>query len=102
MRQVKHQCDTHQSVIDPDTQNASGNPALVCAECITKKGPRKGKPRFICWLSTKDVCMIQYGDNWQSEYEKILRQQQLTDRIIDSMKNPYAEEYVPGNYSAYT
>ncbi len=102
MRQAKHQCDTHQSVIDQDTVNDTGLPALVCAECITKKGPRKGKPKFICWMSEKDMCMIQYGADWQTEYAKILDQKQVLEYVKKGTQNPYAPEPVPGNDTAYT
>jgi len=102
MRQAKHQCDTHQAHIEPETRNNSGNPALVCSECITKRGPRRGKPRFICWMSDRDMCMLEYGADWQTEYAKILDQKAVLEYIKSGTQDPYAEEVVPGNYTAYT
>tara|TARA_R100001463_G_scaffold119477_1_gene175324 strand:+ start:1971 stop:2273 length:303 start_codon:yes stop_codon:yes gene_type:complete len=100
MRQAKHKCDTHQVDIDLDTVNNAGLPAIVCAECITKKGPRKGKPKFICWINTRDYCKMQYGDKWEIKYTEMMSemQQQNTEQAQDH----YTNADTPGNYTAYT
>lgn len=47
--------------IDCNTQNASGQPALLCKQHIVKKGKRAGKQAFIQWLSTEDFKLL-YSD----------------------------------------
>lgn len=100
MRQVKHQCDKHQVDIDLNTLNDAGLPAIVCVECITKRGPRKGKPRFISWINTRDLCKMQYGANWEIKYSEMMTemQQEQTEQVPDH----YTDANTSGNYSAYT
>ena len=49
----------HEMHINWALTNAHGNPALCCSKCTTPKGPRRGQPKYIDWLKSKDVAMLQ-------------------------------------------
>lgn len=56
-RQAAHA--QHQVHINWALTNAHGNPALCCSECTTPKGPRRGRPLYIDWLSNKHIVCLQ-------------------------------------------
>jgi len=68
MRNKRHKCDNHPVDIDWNLLNASRNPALVCKQCITRKGKRRGQPVFISWLSDIDLFKIEHGDKWRDKW----------------------------------
>jgi len=86
MRNKKHKCDNHPVDIDWNLLNSSRNPALVCTQCITRKGKRRGQPVFISWLSDIDLFKIEYGKNWVDEWHKHQR------FISELNKNPNSSE----------
>ena len=92
-------CDTHPVNIDWELTNTNGLPAVVCEQCVNKKGKRKGKAKFICWLSRKDLYKIQFGDDWEHKYNEHLINNQLAEQR--AQRETFIGD-VPGNYTAYT
>lgn len=89
-------CENHSVSIDWHFVNHDGLPAMVCDTCLATKGKRKGKPKFLCWLNTRDVFKIQYGADWEqkiAEYYSLLEQQH--QRLGEQQTDVY------GNNNAY-
>jgi len=50
--------DKHDIYIDCDYVNPEGLPALCCAQCITPRGKRAGKPQWIQWINRDDFRLL--------------------------------------------
>ena len=112
----KHKtCEFHSVEIDWDHINTAGLPAIVCDQCKVTKGKRKGKAKWVTWLSQKDLYKMEYGDNWQDKYqehqsmmheaeerEKQQRQRDTLDGVATALDGTEHEPDAPGNCSAYT
>jgi hypothetical protein len=54
------ECIDHPMHINWDTVDHAGNPALCCSICVsTTKGSRRGKPRYIRFIKTKEIKLLQ-------------------------------------------
>jgi len=54
------ECIDHPMHINWDTVDRAGNPSLCCSICISKtKGSRRGKPRYIRFIKTKEIEILQ-------------------------------------------
>lgn len=105
-------CENHSVEIDWEHTNSAGLPAVVCEQCVNKKGKRKGKAKFVCWLSRKDLYKMQFGANWTDKYsehmsikyelEERYRQQRIKDAHLSRCNDGTEEVEAQGNYSAYT
>jgi hypothetical protein len=49
---------THTMHINWGLTNANGNPALCCSQCVRPRGPRRGRPAYIDWLSTGSIAVL--------------------------------------------
>ena len=45
----------HECYIDWTMLDSNGSPALLCSQCTTQRGKRKGKPAFVDWVSRRDI-----------------------------------------------
>ena len=90
-------CENHSVSIDWYFVNADGLPALVCDTCTATKGKRKGKPKFLSWLNTRDVFKIQYGADWEQKYCEYYTL--LLKKESQRLGEQQISEY--GNYNAY-
>tara|TARA_R110000803_G_scaffold154604_1_gene219370 strand:+ start:189 stop:518 length:330 start_codon:yes stop_codon:yes gene_type:complete len=105
--QTHKTCEFHSVEIDWDHTNKDGLPAIVCEQCKNTKGKRRGKAKWVSWLSRKDLYKIQFGADWESKYAEyqyatcvaVFKAKQRSEKdIYDGGER----EFVPGNYDAYT
>lgn len=68
MRNKQHQCDNHPVFIDWEHTNSAGLPAIKCEQCVIKNGARRGQPRWVTWLSQKDLFKMRYPETWETHY----------------------------------
>ena len=79
-------CENHQTEIDWYYTNRKGMPALVCKQCRNIKGVRKGKPKFITWLSERDCFKIHYGAQWEKYYDQYCVQSVNARHAVKNIK----------------
>jgi hypothetical protein len=106
--QTHKTCEFHSVEIDWDHTNKDGLPAIVCEQCKNSKGKRRGKAKWVSWLSRKDLYKIQFGADWQDKYHEHqsmmheAEEREKQQRQRDTFDGTEHELDAPGNYSAYT
>lgn len=53
------ECTEHTMHLDWSMTNVHGNPALCCSQCITKSRPRRGLAKYIRYVKTVEIPVLQ-------------------------------------------
>jgi hypothetical protein len=56
------QCSDHPMHLNWSITNKDGNPALCCSVCTSTTKQRLGKPRYIRFIKTKEIEILQQMD----------------------------------------
>lgn len=55
LQQRDLQCLEHPMILNWGMTNTDGNPALCCAVCVSGTKKRRGKPRYIRYIKTREI-----------------------------------------------
>ena len=68
-KKIRH--EQHAKVSNWGHVNNEGHPALQCAVCRKKRGPRKGKRAYIKWLGVQEILHLINEVGVEEVYEDV-------------------------------